>query len=330
MDIIRLALVNFEPELRRDELGPTLEINDVIVEVDTVWADGSNVVHQILLTGRKALAVLPECDDNNYIIVPRDQLRDIERAIETYTDFVAVARGCRRTIGSPQQRYISFIPRSEDEQNWLSKMAGVRHGSGAAIAVTRHYEFPLSQEIVEALVDRVDGVQLLAEAFSQTHATGRFHELIRFFERAFALRSGALTNPLARFLSGAVHPFTAREVQRWCETRGPATHADRRPVFLTEGDVRPLIDRMEFAAYDTLLHKEKWRDASHARRVLSKENPLRDLRRGFTPIDPFGCWPISLTGPQIEMRPEWWFKPSPEPPEVRVMDAFEDPLADLR
>src|SRR6185436_4298514 len=109
--------------------------------------------------------------------------------------------------------------------------SGFEKGNQLIIAVRRYYQFKLDDVTLSVLQDRLDGVQLLAEALSHDHATGRFHDLLRFFERSFAQRSGLLVKPLGQFLQGADQNYTTREIQHWIE-RGPLTHADRRPDFL--------------------------------------------------------------------------------------------------
>ena len=92
---------------------------------------------------------------------------------------------------------------------------------------------------------------------------------MRLFERAFARPAKLLTHPLAAFL----HPrfgYDEAELGKWFdELRDPATHADARKEVLLERDVRPVIDRMERAAFDVLLNK-----ADMARPV---PGPARDL-----------------------------------------------------
>ena len=48
--------------------------------------------------------------------------------------------------------------------------------------------------------------------------------------------------------------------------RHPATHADRRDDFVLERGIRPVVKRMEQAAYDGLFNKESWRNSSSTRR----------------------------------------------------------------
>jgi len=60
------------------------------------------------------------------------------------------------------------------------------------------------------LADRADGLALLVEASGIRHASGRFHEYIRVFERAFGKASRLLALPLAEFL--LIHVLALRSL----------------------------------------------------------------------------------------------------------------------
>lgn len=75
----------------------------------------------------------------------------------------------------------------------------------------------------EAARDRPDCLQLLAEALSNSHPTGRFRELIRFFERAFAKSGKPLVRLLDAHLSGNQElGFSRGEVANWEKHRNLA------------------------------------------------------------------------------------------------------------
>lgn len=50
--------------------------------------------------------------------------------------------------------------------------------------------------------------------------------------------------------------YTKRETDRWIALRGSVMHADKR--IANSADVAPVLPRLEWAAYDILLHKENW------------------------------------------------------------------------
>jgi hypothetical protein len=89
--------------------------------------------------------------------------------------------------------------------------------------------------------------------------TAKIRTLILLFERAFATKPSHPKKPVSEFLSHwQALDYTTSEVGRWFEQiRGRAMHADKRDA-LVEADVRPLINRVIFAAYDVLLNKRSW------------------------------------------------------------------------
>jgi len=328
MRALRLAFLRFEPSFTVDETFKSLLIENVHVRTDAIWKDEHGSISHHLVVAEFDIDRPLDRDSAGLIVVPRELLRAAEAAIERVANLVAVA-GCRkRSIGSPQAVSLVLLPQNENEVSWLRESSGFEKGNQLILAVRRYYQFKLDDVTLSVLQDRLDGVQLLAEALSHDHATGRFHDLLRFFERSFAQRSGLLVKPLGQFLQGADQNYTTREIQHWIE-RGPLTHADRRPDFLIESDVRPLIDRMEFGAYDILLHKDSWRSPSPTRRTLERPKdavgawPLDDLRRGFTVLDPYGTWPIDLLAPEVHVRRGWWVKRAPGEVQINHIDPFE-------
>jgi hypothetical protein len=161
-----------------------------------------------------------------------------------------------------------LLPEDSKSQEWLNndtKGISCIHRSFQDF----RFRIKLDKDILDSLKDRLDGVALLAEALSHTHPMGMFHEFLRFFERAFARSSSRPAKPLAQFLAESRRGYTQEEIQRWVvELRHPATHADRRPSFALESDIRPVIRRMKQAAYDVLFNKAKWQDSTTERRKI--------------------------------------------------------------
>ena len=129
---------------------------------------------------------------------------------------------------------------------------------------------PVGGTAPEALADRLEGAALVGEALANAHLTGRFHELIRLFEFAFAENGNRLVLHVAEFLSAwPLFAYSKTEVKRWLiRLRNPATHVDRagRSGIVVEVDLRSVIGRMTMAAYDVLLNKRSWGDRSVDRR----------------------------------------------------------------
>jgi hypothetical protein len=171
----------------------------------------------------------------------------------------------------------------------------------------------------EAARDRPEGLQLLAEALSNSHPTGRFRELIRLFEQAFAKSGRPLVRLLDAYLSGNPElGYSHGEVANWDKQRNLATHADRSKQFATAADLQPILPRLEVAAYDVLFNKRHWNASDTDRRALWRPNGwvMADgtmvVRQGANAtigsqlIDGFGAYPMHL-GAVINPIPDaWW------------------------
>ena len=66
-----------------------------------------------------------------------------------------------------------------------------------------HFQIPVDSDLVSGLQDRLDGVALLAEAYSHSQESGRYNEYVRFFEAAFALQFSQIQKKLMQFLNPA-------------------------------------------------------------------------------------------------------------------------------
>lgn len=113
---------------------------------------------------------------------------------------VSVAHGCRRQIASPWP-VVVFVATTDAAQQWLAEKKGLQHGKLKAAAVRTRDRMELDGAVLNRLSDRDDGVALMAEALGAGHATARFHEFVRLFERAFATPSRELIEPLCDFLA---------------------------------------------------------------------------------------------------------------------------------
>ena len=173
-----------------------------------------------------------------------------------------------------------------------------------------------------ALLDRRDGLALLAEVYSHGRAIGRYRELMRLFELAFALPVTSLAKKAFQFLATGPFEYTHDEVRSWCALRHGSVHGDRSRTsrLVLEADVQPLIDRIEQAAIDIVFNKAQWHSPSRERRRLwtpaggttSGSNLFItkgvDLAIAATIYDPFNAYPVHLQG-ILEHPPEqWWHR----------------------
>jgi hypothetical protein len=283
-------------------------------------------MRQFLVFAEIPLASLPETSDAGVIVIAAEIARQAENAIEHLADLAAIATSSRRTITSAVP-CAGFSDVTSQDREWLAGCAGLsqppRHLQlvPAGLAIT--------DPAILALSDRYDGVQLLAEALADTHDTGRFRELARFFERAFRAQPAALVTPLAGFLSHYDKlQYTRTEVEHWHALRNRATHADRASkAYALARDVRPVVMRVELAAYDVLFNKLNWNQPDTARRstwhpaggVLQDEQHavIRTHAQITTEAEPlidgFGAYPYDRTCTIGQHPDDWWLDPSFRP-----------------
>lgn len=278
----------------------------------------------------------PEVDEEGFLALPEQARRQCETALEEVANIIAVFGRCRRSISSASP-CAALIVDDASERVFLDKTRGFH--AKRSMLTGHHYQIPVSDDMVARLKDRLDGVALLAEAYSHTKEAGRFHEFVRFFEAAFALPFSQLDKKLAQFLNSA-YGYTRSEINGWVRMRDPMTHADGKKAdrIMVDADVRRVTHRMEQAALDVLFNKETWRDRSRSRRTLwrpiaattSPEGGLI-LREGSTPsltfqlFDEFGVFPLDLHAVLVKPPDSWWYRFEAPDHEARANQAMKPP-----
>ena len=200
------------------------------------------------------------------IEVPDQPRRLAERAIDAAANLMSVATGHGRSITSPNLP-VAFYAESDDERAWLRGLAGVKNIE-RGVGVGHISVFTTRAELAR-LNDREDGTSLLAEAMSQDQMGGRFSDLLRVFERAFAESADRLVPMLADFLASRPRlGYAKTEVKHWIiRLRGRAIHADRHaPLF--GADLENYVDRIVLAAYEVLFNKANWHSYDSCRREV--------------------------------------------------------------
>lgn len=250
---------------------------------------------------------------NGTTSIPPLARKTCETAIETIARLMSLDRATGFSISSPMP-FVGFRP--SVEANWPKvegllangPIGGTLVGAVGAVSI-------LDQVSANDLIDRLDGVALLAEAWNAGSALGRYLQLMRLFERAFKLGPGGLTEPLITFLRPSPFKFRAREVRAWTNARGFSLHADRREEFFLDTDVRPFVERMTQAGMELLANKKRWRHKSPERRDLWKPSTGTTggmdifLTRGHgfnmavSLVDRFSSYPMLLAGSQEQMDP---------------------------
>jgi len=174
---------------------------------------------------------------------------------------------------------------------------------------------------------------------------GRYRDLLRVFERSFALAGQDLVSPLATFLR--LRPrlgYTKREVERWLvELRGPAIHADEKEP-LVEADLRGVVDRMQLAAYEVVFNKTNWHSRDDARREIwtPTTGPLdpnglwlavqhrTEASLGGQLYDCFGAYPIHLRSPPFNLSDDCWPHSRPRKTRAPLRGLVVLPAAELK
>jgi hypothetical protein len=313
--LVRLALVTFTPKPSGWREW-AMRMDDIEVSPASAYERDENLT--LLVGAATVLDYRPRVSADGEVVVPPKQREAAERAIELSANLIAVAQGCRRKIASPWPPVV-FVATGEEGRAWLAERVGLQHRPLKGIVRTRE-QIDLDESVLNELSDREDGVALMVEALAHDHATGRFHEFVRLFERAFACPAKTLGAALAAFLNPRFG-YDKDELSTWFEElRDPATHADARNEFLLEADLQPVIDRMEQAAFDVLLNKATWRDSSATRKEVWRPTAgTMDadggafIVKGTTPVtsgtilDEYGAFPVDLGAGVVATRPEHWW-----------------------
>jgi hypothetical protein len=257
--------------------------------------------------------------ERSEILVPNDLRRKLEDAIESIADLLSITHQCSRSVTSVMP-YVAIDPVDGEAKEWLATATAIRVEEGGVPDRMKH---TLDLDTVAPLLaDRLDGASLLAEALCQKHPTGKLHEYIRLFERAFARSAGEVCRDLlADFLKPRDWGYEQTEIDHWLHLRHLATHADRRREYAVEADTRPVVNRMEQAAFDVLFNKETWHTPNLTRR--SAFNPVygslsprglnmfktasATVQMVFAFFDGFHAYPLDLRLDLLRYVPQTWF-----------------------
>lgn len=323
MQIVRLITITFG-SLSDPYKRWTFEIDNL--KVTTIGFQEQDKSSLMLVKCQRDCTGGLKVNESNEITVPPEIVLQMDRAIESAANLVSVLQQTKRVLRAAMPP-VAFIPESDQERKWLDSTRGFNPLGGHFFGV----KYNLDIELQSALLDRPDGVALMAEANAQEHPAGIFHELIRVFERAFALTSTELVNPLSTFLENSGQGYSEDEIRNWLvEIRHPATHADRRDFYVVERGLRPLVRRMTQAAYDVLLNKLDWRSTSTSRRDIWKPEGGTAAPGGSTifltkrlttfeatVMDAFNTYPVNLEiGIKNFIQNDWWIKLTNDPGRV--------------
>lgn len=222
---------------------------------------------KLVLAAGVPLRYSPKVTGDGRIVVPDRARERAEEALRNAANLISISDRSKRSISSPDPP-VAFEASSPTGAEFLAKSLEILlPNDPLPLFNVPLLSFNLDAATRDALLDRLDGVSLMAEALASEHRSGRFREFIRVFERAFKLDPPKLAAPVAAVLDPRLK-YTLAEVETWISKRDAVTHADQRSTFATEKDFFTSTHRMEQASYDVSLNKETWRNPSSARRSI--------------------------------------------------------------
>lgn len=291
------------------------------VEIETLGWYKLEANIRLLVAAKIALRYRPKLTASKNVVIPERERKELEAEIESIANLIAVTERTKRSISSPMPP-VALMADDEASRDFLEKAEGFlrKPCDQASFRVPDRIDI---LEKLDLLSDRLDGISLIAESLSHNHATGKFHEYVRVFERAFRLPAKRLIEPLSVFLGTSNLGYTKAEITNWLrEIRDSATHADEKRNFVTESDVRPIVSRMEQAVYDVVFNKEGWRTPSTTRRnllawpagtqsssggIFSTQGLEGSLEIHL--LDEFCAFPLDLSAGLNKMPEGWYSKP---------------------
>jgi hypothetical protein len=286
----------------------SLRRGGALVRVMSATCDANGVA--LFVCSDIQLSEFPTADEDRMVEIPDRPRRLTEKAIDAAANLVAAATGHARSVTS-QNLPVAFYAESDEDREFLRAQAGIK-GLERGVGFGR-MSVRVTAEDAKALRDRESGIALLAEALSQDHFGGRYRELLRVFEAAFAESDNKLVVMLAEFLARRPRlGYTKAEVKRWVTgRRGRAVHADRSAP-LVGADLGDVVDRMLLAAYEVLFNKKNWHSYDAARRDAwtPVEGPLDAsggwfVRQHETPLTDEGAVLRSLRRLSAQPRGSW-------------------------
>lgn len=315
MRLARLAAVTLNP--RPKDAPPSFRLDSDAASVEVIKASGVEPSKPWYVIRGLVPIAEPSVNAEGLLEVPAGPRAKAEAMIQHAADLLSVTARCQRSLGSCAPSF-AFVPENDADRRLLARAVGVSPGISKAPQVLSS---PLDLALVsEAVLGRWDGLALLAEALAHSRASGRYRDLVRFFEMAFQRPFTVCAKKLNQFLR-VDFGYTVSEIRNWQNLRHPFAHADRAGVtgIATEHDARPVVGRMTQAAYDVLLNKAEWRSFSSGRRdtwqataftadstgsgVVVQGSPARIE---VQVLDEFGVFPINAEIGAVGIPDDWW------------------------
>ena len=314
MKFLRFALLQLRTSQEIDDLAG--EIDGVRVDLKSVESDDEKS-KAFLATATISLSEFPKTDEKGKLLIDDRIRRKCEHGICMLANLLSVFNACSKSIYSPYP-CVAVEYENENEMAYLQSSSGFfvieRRDNGAYMPI----EF--KPEYVSQLTDRLDGVTLLSEHYSSSES-GKYRELVRYFELAFKMAFVQIEKKLFQFLRGSTYGYTRHEIKEWIGLRHSSFHADQKKsleISITS-DVQSYLMRMEQAAIDVLFNKKHWRSSSSLRRDIWRPTAWSTSKHGeltvvkdtklsmlFRVYDEFGIFPKKL-GLELSNKKDNWY-----------------------
>lgn len=217
MKMHRVATITFNRDIEEaTSLAATFDDVEIVTSAVTFKGQPDK---RCLVVATITLESCPDVSDNGILSVPEVPRRKCEWSIESIANMLAVLARTGRNIASATP-CIAFSEFTYEDKRTLDRAKAMRQPYIVRCAANEPLELRTST-LPSSVVDRFSGLALLAEAMSNKHVVGRFRELLRFFELAFARPISQTEKKLAQFLKGAELGYTREEVKVRCHTWRP-------------------------------------------------------------------------------------------------------------
>jgi hypothetical protein len=323
MKLVRLAVIGLHPSPPQHPETLRIVIGGVEVALRPAPQTTGHGGDTQVITFATIPVGLPNLDAAKRVLIPDELRRECESAIDIAADLLALTSHCRRSVvcGTPP---VALIPESDEDLALLARASVIAADPPRMLSTVRQ-RLGIGQ-IVPFIGDRINGVAMLAESYAHATLAGQYRDLVRFFEMGFAGSFIDLHKKLHQTLAPAMG-YTVDEIQQWQRLRHPFSHADGKKTkeIALEADARPVVQRMEQAAFDILLNKAEWATWSSDRRDVWKPSAITTDRLGkgvirqgstgisneFLLLDEFGRFP-RVPVRHTDLPKDWWYRFFPE------------------
>lgn len=316
MKLIRFAVLMLRTD---NEINPIqADVSGVKLTVKKVKINGETR-SSFLVESEAQLDAYPEINDNNELVIDKNIREKCEFGINVISNLLSVFNACQKSIFSPYP-CAAIEHKDNKEKEYLKSSNGIQVVARRDNGSNQPIDF--NPEYVSLLTDRLDGIFVLSEHYSSSES-GKYRELVRFFELAFNLPFVQIEKKLFQFLKNTPYGYERDEIRRWISHRHPMMHADQRKsqsISFTS-DIQSYLLRMEQAAIEVLFNKTYWHSSSTIRRSEWRPTAFSytpegkmivlqgsELRALFRIYDEFGVFPKLLSSSMNNLKENWYYE----------------------